>query len=89
MNGHMVGAVAKFIGQAFYCFSELSANIRVIAKGPGNRGGIYIKLFRNVFYGNTAQDDTLVLKYREIYAQQPFAQSVANVLFKFRKNNFA
>ena len=65
MNGHMVGPVAEFIGQIFYVFSKLSANVRVIAKCSGYRGGVYIKLFCYVFYGNPAQNKALDIKYKE------------------------
>ena len=62
----MVGPVAEFICQVFYGFSKLSANVRVIAKCSGYRGWVYIKLFCYVFYGNPAQNDALVFKYKEI-----------------------
>jgi len=62
----MVGPVAEFICQVFYGFSKLYANVRVIAKCSGYRGWVYIKLFCYVFYGNPAQNDALVFKYKEI-----------------------
>jgi len=61
----MIRPVPQFIRQGFNIFFKLIAYIRVVPQCPGYRGGIYIKFFCNVFDGNPAQFETLVIKYKE------------------------
>jgi len=61
----MIRPVTKFVCQILNRCAKLFANVRVIAKCSGYRGRVYIKLFCYVFYGNTAQNVALDIKYKE------------------------